>query len=46
VLEVICLILAKKEIAVDDNSIVENALSLWVATLIKNGNLINEFYEY
>ncbi len=29
----------------DEALIVENALGLWVATLVKNNNLINKFYE-
>jgi hypothetical protein len=45
-LEVICLILGKKELGVDDTLIIENALGLWVATLIKNPSLINDFYQY
>ena len=40
------MILGKKELGLDDTQIVENALSLWVATLIKNGELINKFYAY
>jgi hypothetical protein len=46
VLEVICLILAKREIIAEDTLITENALSLWVACLIKNQTLIDEFYKY
>lgn len=30
----------------DESLIVENALGLWVATLIKNNELINKFYEF
>lgn len=45
-LEVICILLGKREIGPDDCSIIENALGLWAATLIKNGNLINDFYEF
>ena len=46
VLEVICLILQKKEVQLDESLIVENALGLWVSTLVKNNNLINKFYEF
>jgi hypothetical protein len=38
--------LGKREILADDAQIIENALGLWVATLIKNGDLINEFYTF
>jgi hypothetical protein len=46
VIEVISILLGKREIGPDDNQIIENALSLWVAILIKNGNLINDFYSF
>ena len=46
ILEIVCLIMAKKEINIEDKQIVENALSLWVASLIRNENLIDEFYQY
>ena len=46
VLEVTSLMLAKREILPDDVLIIENALALWVAALIKNGDLINEFYSF
>ena len=46
VLEVISLMLCKREIQADDAQIIENALGLWVATLIKNGNLINKIYAF
>jgi hypothetical protein len=39
-------VLGKQELAEDDTLIIENALSLWLATLMKNGNLINSFYKY
>lgn len=45
-LEVISLILARKEITNEDKLIVENALSLWMAALIKNNCLIDEFYKF
>lgn len=45
-LEVVCLILGKKEINTEDIQIMENALSLWVASLIKNDSLVEEFYKY
>ena len=45
-LEVISLILARKEITNEDKLIVENALSLWMAALIKNNYLIDEFYKF
>ena len=40
------MILGKQELAEDDTLIIEHALSLWLATLIKNGHLINTFYKY
>lgn len=46
VVEVICILLGKRELGIDDISIIENALSLWVATLVKNGDLINDFYRF
>lgn len=45
-LEVIAIMLGKKEAGPDDTQIIENALSLWVATLLKNPNLINDFYSF
>lgn len=45
-LEVICILLGKKELLSEDIMIIENSLGLWVATLIKNGNLLNSFYEF
>ena len=38
--------LAKKEITIEDKQIIENALSLWVASVIRNENLIDDFYNY
>ncbi len=32
--------------AEDDTLIIEHALSLWLATLVKNGGLINNFYAF
>lgn len=46
ILELISLVLGKNELAEDDTLIIEHALSLWLATLIKNGNLINNFYSF
>jgi hypothetical protein len=46
ILELISLILGKNELAEDDTLIIEHALSLWLATLIKNGKLINNFYSF
>lgn len=46
VLEVVCLILGKKEIQTEDIQIMESCLSLWVASLIKSENLIEDFYLY
>jgi len=46
VLEVISIMLGKREILADDLLIIENALALWVATLIKNPTLINRFYSF
>ena len=42
----ICLILAKKEITIEDKQIVENSLGLWVVSLIRDQELIEEFYRY
>ena len=38
--------MAKKEINIEDKQIVENALSLWVASLLRNEDLIDDFYKY
>lgn len=38
--------MSKKEINIEDKQIVENALSLWVASLIRQEDLIDEFYKY
>ncbi|CDW89068.1 ubiquitin carboxyl-terminal hydrolase family protein [Stylonychia lemnae] len=46
ILDVICLILGKKEISNDDFLIMENVLSLWLAIIVKNEDLIEEFYKY
>ena len=46
VLEVISIMLGKREILADDLQIIENALALWVATLIKNPTLISRFYTF
>lgn len=46
ILELISLVLSKNELAEDDTLIIEHALSLWLATLIKNGKLINNFYSF
>lgn len=46
VLEVVCLILGKKEISSEDVQILQNSLSLWVVILIKNEFLIEDFYNY
>lgn len=46
ILEIISLILSKKEISTEDAMIMENNLSLWVAILIKNDDLINDFYNF
>lgn len=46
VLEIVCLMLNKKDINIEDKLIVENALSLWVASVIRNENLIDDFYSY
>jgi hypothetical protein len=40
------MVLSKHEIAGDDSLIIEHALGLWLATLIKNGSLINDFYSF
>lgn len=40
------MILSKNDLAEDDSLIIEHALSLWLATLIKNGKLINDFYSF
>lgn len=45
-LEVISLILAKKDITNEDRQIVDNALGLWLACLIKDNSLIESFYTY
>lgn len=45
-LEVVSLILAKKDITNEDRQIVENALGLWLACLIKDNSLIDSFYNY
>lgn len=46
ILEIISLILSKKEINSADDMILENNFSLWVAILVKNDDLINEFYSF
>lgn len=46
ILELISLVLGKNELAEDDTLIIEHALSLWVAILVKNGKLINNFYSF
>ena len=46
VIEVACLVLAKKEINAEDIQIIENSLGLWAASLIKNDTLVDEFYNY
>lgn len=40
------MLLGKKEILTEDVLIMENNLSLWVAILVKNDDLIDEFYKY
>ena len=40
-LEVISLILAKKEISNEDKLVVENSLGLWLACLLKDNSLID-----
>jgi hypothetical protein len=46
VLEIVCIMISKKEITSEDKQIIENALSLWVASVIRNENLIDDFYNY
>lgn len=46
ILEIISLILSKKEISNADAMILENNFSLWVAILVKNDDLINDFYGF
>lgn len=45
-LEVISLILAKKEISNEDKLVVDNSLGLWLACLLKDNTLIDEFYKF
>mmetsp|Transcript_19374 Transcript_19374/g.14044 ORF Transcript_19374/g.14044 Transcript_19374/m.14044 type:complete len:114 (+) Transcript_19374:122-463(+) len=42
----ICLVIAKKEINFEDKKIIENALSLWVVSLLKNPGLLEKFYSF
>ena len=44
VLEVISLVLGKKEITAEDKNIVENSLGLWLACLLREPTLLDEFY--
>lgn len=45
-LEIISSMLGKKELTQDDALIMENNLSLWGAILMKNSELIEEFYNF
>lgn len=46
VLEIVCLMLAKKDISLEDYRVIDNALNLWVACLLKNPELIKNFYNF
>ena len=45
-MEIVCLMLAKKEIGLEDWLIVEKAMNLWVALVLQRDELVDEFYEY
>lgn len=46
VLEVICVLMGKKELKISDRKIIESALDLWTASILENPHLLKEFYAW
>ena len=46
VLDIISSFIIKSEINFDERKIIENSLQLWIACVLHNNEIINEFYKY